>query len=152
RRAEGQVRVGDEAAPRRITSRCDVTRTVTAEATNVNVLNMGRRSIPFSSPGNSPSEEEHVSAQLGDGGCNFAEGVGVIDTVARDQPDARAVLVGEHAPPIDLFRIDPAVAMEGRASERRRHGNQRERTTTTGTSIALSSIRPAAPFAISQFR
>jgi len=51
----------------------------------------------------------------------------VVDSVALDQTDAGAVLVGEHAPAVDFLLIDPAVTMEGRADERRRHGNQRER-------------------------
>jgi hypothetical protein len=70
-------------------------------------------------------EHEDVGAELGNRGGELAEARGVVDGVARDQANARAVLVGEHAPSVDLFLVHPAVTMEGRADEGRRHGGNR---------------------------
>jgi len=39
----------------------------------------------------------------------------VVASVAADQADAVAVLVGEHPPAIDLLLVDPAGAVEGLA-------------------------------------
>ena len=70
-------------------------------------------------------EHEDFGAKLRDRGGELAEARGVIDAVAGDEADARPVLVGEHAPAVDLLLVDPAVTMEGRADERRGHGDQR---------------------------
>ena len=47
---------------------------------------------------------------------------------AADQPDARAILEGEHAPPVVFFLVDPAGAVEGLAEHRsHRHERLRQR-------------------------
>jgi len=45
----------------------------------------------------------------------------VIAAVTADEAHAGAVLVREHAPPVDLLLVDPAVAVERLADERRSH-------------------------------
>ena len=50
----------------------------------------------------------------------------MVDAMPAQEPDATAVLEGQDPPAVDLLLVDPAVAMERWARERRRHGNQRE--------------------------
>ena len=42
-------------------------------------------------------------------------------SVAADEPDAVALLVGEHPVAVDLLLLDPAVAVEGLREQRRDH-------------------------------
>jgi len=45
----------------------------------------------------------------------------MVAAVAADEADAVALLEREHAPPVDLLLVDPAVAVERLADLRRRH-------------------------------
>jgi hypothetical protein len=61
----------------------------------------------------------------------FAKALSVIDGLAADQSDTRAVVEGQHAPPVVLLLIDPAGAVEWFSENRlhrhhgpgKRHGN-----------------------------
>jgi hypothetical protein len=57
------------------------------------------------------------------GGGELAEALGVVDALAADQADARAVLQREHAPAVVLLFVDPAKAVKQRTDERGLHGN-----------------------------
>jgi hypothetical protein len=46
---------------------------------------------------------------------------GVVDGIPADEADSRAVFVGGHSPAVVLLLVDPAVAMERLANERRLH-------------------------------
>ena len=46
----------------------------------------------------------------------------LVDGVAGDEPDTRAVLVGQHSPAVVLLLVDSRVAVEGLADE---HGVHR---------------------------
>jgi hypothetical protein len=61
-----------------------------------------------------------------DCGGQLAEAVGVVDVLTADEADARAVLEGEHAPPVVLLIVDPAGAVE-RLTEGRLHRHERLR-------------------------
>jgi hypothetical protein len=49
---------------------------------------------------------------------DVGEAPGVVAAVSTDQADAVAGLVGQHPPAVDLFLVDPPVAVEGLADER----------------------------------
>ena len=46
----------------------------------------------------------------------------MVAAVAADEADARAVLVREHSPAVDLLLVDPAVAVKRLPDKRRGHG------------------------------
>src|SRR5207237_6253989 len=68
---------------------------------------------------------QDVGPQLRDRRRELAEAGRPVDSVARNQRDTLAVLVGEHAPAVDLLLVDPPVTMEGRPGERRGHRDER---------------------------
>jgi len=72
-------------------------------------------------------EDEDVGAQLRDGGGDLGETAGVVDSTPTQEANVRAFLVGDDPPPVDLFLVDPSVAMEGRTGERRGHRSERTR-------------------------
>jgi hypothetical protein len=98
----------------------------------------------FVEDGHLTIQDQHVGAELRDCGGELAETRGVIDGVARDQADAGSVLVGEDAPPVDLFLVDPAVTMEGRTNERRGHGSQRNGNDYHRDEVSRSGQSPRA--------
>jgi hypothetical protein len=71
--------------------------------------------------GRLPVEHQRAGGQLRDGGGKVSETAGVVAAVPAHQADAIAVLVCEDPPPVDLFLVDPAVAVERLADERRGH-------------------------------
>src|SRR5882724_6554854 len=60
-------------------------------------------------------EDQRRGLELRECGRDVRVAAGVVDAVAAHQADAGAVLVGQHAAPVDLLLVDPAGAVEGRA-------------------------------------
>src|SRR5262249_13268049 len=72
-------------------------------------------------------QNSDVGFEVCDRSGQIAEPPGMVDPVSGDQPDAATILVGEHAPPVALLLVDPAVSMKRRTGKRRRHWDQRYR-------------------------
>ena len=63
--------------------------------------------------------------QLANGVRDIREAVSVVASGAAHQPDARAVLVGNDPPAVDLLLVDPAVAVERLSHQRGEHRRDR---------------------------
>src|SRR5262249_19215542 len=68
---------------------------------------------------------------------------GVVDTAPADERDARAVAAGEHAPPVLLPLVDPPLAVERLADERRGHGPDARESAAAAAHPAAGSQRQA---------
>jgi hypothetical protein len=73
-------------------------------------------------------ENERRSFQCSDRVGQLAEAISVVDALAADKSDVRAVLEGQHAPPVVFLLVDPAESVERLGKERlHRHYCPRER-------------------------
>src|SRR5262249_37597235 len=89
-------------------------------------------------------EHQGPRRQLGDRRRDAGEAPRVIAAVAAYEAHARAVFVREHPPPVDLLLVDPAIAVEGLADERRGHRSvigQRDGYSIGSGAVVVSGLR-----------
>src|SRR5262249_49882643 len=94
-------------------------------------------------------EDESGVSKLTDGGGELRKALCVVDTVTAQKPNARAVLVGQDPPAVDLFLVHPAITVERLRDERgepRVDGGQHRPTSmpapsTGGTRLATDQLR-----------
>src|SRR3989442_3703444 len=88
-------------------------------------------------------EHQGARGQRGDRGRDAGEASRVVEAIAADEAHARTILVRDDAPPVDLFLVDPALAVERLADVRRGHRRVRSKHGGTHCSWRVIARKPA---------